>query len=118
MEAISNEICSKVRIEIDIKKIFDEKPIPNAIKKIDQAICVLKNWKEQYDKTKQEIEVANTMNRWEFTNTKNIFSKPAHMVNILQDIMNACKVLKEFQEILGPDLKQVTGSAELIDGVN
>ena len=28
------------------------------------------------------------------------------------------KVLKEFQEILGPDLKQVTGSAELIDGVN
>lgn len=36
------------------------------------------------------------MNRWEFTNTKNIFAKPAHMVNILQDIMNACKVLKEF----------------------
>ena len=52
LEAISNEICSKVRQEIDIKKIFDEKPIPNAIKKIDQAICVLKNWKEQYDKTK------------------------------------------------------------------
>jgi dynein heavy chain len=105
LEAISNEICSKVRQEIDIKKIFDEKPIPNAIKKIDQAICVLKNWKEQYDKTKQEIEIANTMNRWEFTNTKNIFAKPAHMVNILQDICNACKVLKEFQEILGPDLK-------------
>ena len=83
LEAISNEICSKVRQEIDIKKIFDEKPIPNAIKKIDQAICVLKNWKEQYDKTKQEIEIANTMNRWEFTNTKNIFAKPAHMVNIL-----------------------------------
>lgn len=35
LEAISNEICSKVRQEIDIKKIFDEKPIPNAIKKID-----------------------------------------------------------------------------------
>lgn len=44
---------------------------------------MLKNWKEQYDKTKQEIEIANTMNRWEFTNTKNIFAKPAHMVNIL-----------------------------------
>ena len=57
------------------------------------------------------------MNRWEFPNTKNIFSKPLHMITILGDILKACKVLKEFQEILGPDLKQVTGSAETIDGV-
>lgn len=78
---------------------------------------MLRSWKEQYDKTKAEIEGANTMNRWEFPNTKNIFSKPQHMITILGDILKACKVLKEFQEILGPDLKQVTGSAETIDGV-
>ena len=80
LEAISNEICQKVRKEIDIKKIFFES---GASKKIDQATKVLKNWKENYDRTKHEIELANSMNRWEFTNTKAIFSKPLHMITIL-----------------------------------
>jgi hypothetical protein len=52
LEAISNEICAKVRMEIDIKRIFEERPITNAISKIEQAICVLDNWKKQYDATK------------------------------------------------------------------
>jgi hypothetical protein len=35
LEAISNEICAKVRMEIDIKRIFEERPITNAISKIE-----------------------------------------------------------------------------------
>jgi len=39
------------------------------------------------------------------------------MIKIMQDIKQACIVLKEFFAILGPDLKAVTGSSDAIDGV-
>jgi dynein heavy chain len=34
---------------------------------------------------------------------------------ILEDIREACTVLKEFFSLLGPDLKAVTGDSEQID---
>jgi dynein heavy chain len=73
LEGISNEICSKVRMEIDIKKIFNEKPIENALSRIEQAIIVLEQWHSQYNKTKIEIESTGSTPRWEFSNSKLIF---------------------------------------------
>jgi hypothetical protein len=37
------------------------------------------------------------------------------MVNVLEDLAEAHTIIQEFFAILGPDLKQVTGSAEEID---
>jgi dynein heavy chain len=64
-----------------------------------------------------EIESETTVKRWDFTKTKEIFVKPKYMKQVLDDIKEACTVLKEFSSILGPDLKAVTGSSEQIDMV-
>jgi hypothetical protein len=37
------------------------------------------------------------------------------MVQVLEDLGEAQTIIQEFFAILGPDLKQVTGSAEQID---
>lgn len=39
------------------------------------------------------------------------------MIDILEDIRDACTVLKEFFSLLGPDLKAVTGDSEQIEMV-
>ncbi len=62
-----------------------------------------------------EIESEGTVKRWDFSKTKEIFNKPKYMKNILEDIKEACNVLKEFNSLLGNDLKAVTGSSEQID---
>lgn len=62
-----------------------------------------------------EIESETTVRRWDFSKTKDIFSKPKYMKFILEDIKEACNVLQQFFSLLGPDLKAVTGSSEQID---
>lgn len=57
------------------------------------------------------------MKRWDFQKSKEIFNKPKYMKQILDDIKEACNVLKEFSSLLGNDLKAVTGSSEQIDVV-
>lgn len=114
LESISNEICDKVNAQIDIRKIFKQKP-DDAINVINQGINVLEKWQKQFNQTKMEIESESTVKRWDFTKTKEIFIKPKYMKQILEDIKEACTVLKEFFSLLGPDLKAVTGSSEQID---
>jgi len=55
LEAISNEICDKVKAQIDVTKIFKKKP-EVAIKIIKQGMSVLEKWKKEYDATKRDIE--------------------------------------------------------------
>ena len=62
-----------------------------------------------------EIESEPSVRRWDFSKTKEIFVKPKYMRQILEDLKEACTVLKEFFSLLGPDLKAVTGSSEQID---
>lgn len=114
LESISNEICDKVRAQIDIKRIFRLKP-DQAISIINQGINVLDKWQKQFNQTKMEIEAEATVKRWDFTKTKEIFIKPKHMKSILHDMHAVCTTLKEFYSLLGPDLKAVTGDADSID---
>ena len=62
-----------------------------------------------------DIEQESTLKRWDFSKAKEIFNKPRYMKKILDDIKDACTVLKQFFSLLGPDLKAVTGSSEQID---
>lgn len=114
LDSISNEICDKVRSQIDIKRIFRQKP-DQAITVINQGITVLDKWQRQYHETKMQIEAEGTVKRWEFTKAKEIFVKPKHMMSILMDMRAVCTTLKEFFSLLGPDLKAVTGDADSID---
>ena len=43
LDSISNEICDKVRAQIDIKRIFKIKP-ETAISILDQGMKVLDSW--------------------------------------------------------------------------
>jgi len=115
LEAISNEICDKVKALIDITKIFKKKP-EDAIKIIQQGNSVLAKWKKEYDATKRDIEQQQTVKRWDFTRQKEIFEQSIHMRTVLSDLEQACIITQEFYAILGPDLKAVTGDAAMIDG--
>jgi dynein heavy chain len=114
LESISNEICDKVKAQIDITKIFKKKP-EEAIPIIQKGKEVLEKWKEEFQKTRRDIEDEQTVKRWDFQSTKEIFSTPAYMVHVLTDLESACVIIQEFYAILGPDLKAVTGSSEQID---
>jgi dynein heavy chain len=114
LESISNEICDKVRCQIDIRRIFRSKQ-DQAITTINQGINVLDKWQKHFNDTKMQIELEATVNRWDFSKAKEIFIKPRHMKSILEDMRQVCTTLKEFYSLLGPDLKAVTGDADSID---
>jgi len=56
LEAISNEICQKVREKINIKTIFTKKKPEHAIADIEAGIQVLEKWDYEFGRTRQEIE--------------------------------------------------------------
>jgi len=114
LEAISNEICQRVKEKIDIKKIFKEKP-HNALEIIKQGISLLGRWKDEYEKTKTAIEQESTITRWDFPKSKEIFARPRHMRSVLENFKEAMIALQEFYAILGPDLKAVVGSTQSIE---
>lgn len=114
LEAISNEICAKVRQQIKIQEIF-KKPHQEANATIKQGINVLEQWIERFGKTKMDIEQEVTIRRWDFPRIKDIFNKPKHMQKVLQHFEQACKMQQEFFAILGNDLKAVTGSSDQIN---
>jgi hypothetical protein len=118
LEAISNEICQKVRDRIDIRTIFTKFKPDKAIEDIEAGVMVLDKWVNDFQKTKQEIEGENTITRWDFTNLKQIFEKPKHMIKVLEEFKETCIVMKEFFAILNDDLKAVTGSSTEIVAVS
>jgi len=117
LEAISNEICDKVREKIQIKTIFRGNP-DQAIALIQEGVEVLEEWQRKFRDTQMSLEQSQSVRRWDFQNIKDIFNKPKHMLFILKDVKEACQILKEFTAILGPDLKAVTGEAAMIESVS
>ena len=105
-----------MRQRIDIKTIFKKNP-SLAIKDIEEGIQVLERWDSEFRRTRTAIENEQTMVRWDFTNQKQIFEKPLHMVKILDNLKTACRIIKEFHAILSEDLAAVTGSRTDIDAV-
>jgi dynein heavy chain len=114
IEAISSEICDKVKSQIDITKIFKMKP-DESIALIQKGKSVLMKWKNEFYATKRVIEDESPNNRWDFMTAKDIFNIPQYMNKVLSDLEETCKIIHEFFAILGPDLTAVSGSKELID---
>lgn len=112
-ESISNEICEMVKRRIIMTNIF-RKP-DEAIIIIQKGKNVLDKWKKEFEQTKRDIEEEQTVKRWDFQKTREIFAPPIYMKTVLCDIEKACTIIQEFYAILGPDLKQVTGDSDKID---
>jgi len=95
LEAISNEICMKVREKIDLRKIFKMNP-DRAIEIIRQGKLLLAQWIKNFTETKAAIEFEVTIKRWDFSKIKEIFAKPKYMGEVLTNMEEACIVHKEF----------------------
>jgi dynein heavy chain len=91
LEAISTEICQKVRDQIDIRHIFKKKP-DLAISTIDAGIQCLEKWWSEFSRTRTAIESEITITRWDFPKIREIFAKPRHMSAVLKQIRDACVV--------------------------
>ena len=117
LEAISTEICSKVKQHIQLQLIFKDKPEKSLVA-IKQGIAVIEKWISNFFEVQEAIEKEVTVRRWIFSRLKDIFAKPRHMKVILENFSTACVVIQEFFAILGNDLKAVTGSSENINRIS
>ena len=89
LEAISNEICAKVRQHIQVQIIF-KRPPAESIAIIKQGISVLDQWNDKFWRTKMDIEHEATIRRWDFPRIKEILNKPKHMKLVLDHFQQAC----------------------------
>jgi len=115
MERIAFELAERVAAELDVKHVFRMEP-HDAKKKIQSALNVLEKWRETYFKVRQKIEESGRDQRWEF-DRKRLFDRTEYMATCCQNIHMVAQVLEDFNNILGPELKAVTGDSQGIDDV-
>eukprot|EP00960_Hanusia_phi_P039624 753955-Hanusia_phi.AAC.6 len=115
MERIAFELAERVAQQLDVKTLFRIE-LAEAKKMIADAQNVLEKWKEAYFKVRQKIEESGRDQRWEF-DRKRLFDRTDYMVSCCNDIHDVALVLEHFHNILGPELKAVTGDSKGIDDV-
>nr|XP_038946048.1 dynein axonemal heavy chain 10 isoform X3 [Rattus norvegicus] len=115
MERIAWEIAERVCRVINLRTLFKENRA-NAQFKTQEAKNTLKLWKKSYFDIRAKIEASGREARWEF-DRKRLFERTDYMANICQDLSDILRVLEEFYNIFGPELKAVTGDPKRIDDV-
>jgi len=113
MERIANEIAVNVSQDVNVRNVFKDEPAV-AMLKINSAITVLVRWRETYFKVREKIEQSGRDQRWEF-DRKRLFDRTDYMAKRCENIHEVAEVLLQFQNILGPELKAVTGDSRAID---
>ena len=116
--SIANEIANKVAQCIDIKRVFTDKEsdIDNSIEQLNIAIRCMQKWSKCYQQTKEEINTENQDKRWDFQH-KDLFGRTEYMVDVCEDLKEACTRLGQFYRILGNELKEVMDDSERIDNL-
>ena len=71
---------------------------------------------QTYREIREKIEQSGSDDRWEF-DKKKLFDQTDYMAERCTDLYNVAQVLEEFHNILGPELKAVTGESHQIDDV-
>jgi dynein heavy chain len=115
MERIAFELAEHVGAQLDVKRVFRMEPA-DAKKRIASAREVLEKWKDTYMKVREKIEQSGRDQRWEF-DRKRLFERTEYMVLCCNNIYEVAQVLEDFHNILGPELKGVTGDSQGIDEV-
>jgi len=115
MERIAFELAEHVGAQLDVKRVFRMEPA-DAKKRIASAREVLEKWKDTYFKVREKIEQSGRDQRWEF-DRKRLFERTDYMVACCNHIYDVAQVLEDFHNILGPELKAVTGDSQGIDEV-
>jgi dynein heavy chain len=115
MERIAWEIQQKVSHAITSRTIFKQSP-QDAMARITEAKLLLEKWQDTYLKTRRRIEQSQLGPRWEF-DQKRLFGQTSYMAKICGDLHQAAQAIEHFHNILGQELKAVTGDAEGINKV-
>uniref|UniRef100_A0A8C9TU55 Dynein axonemal heavy chain 10 n=1 Tax=Scleropages formosus TaxID=113540 RepID=A0A8C9TU55_SCLFO len=115
MERIAWELSERVSRVVNVRTLFkDKREVAKA--KAHDGKQVLDLWKSCYFEVRAKIEMSGRDSRWEF-DRKKLFERTEYMASICQDLYNILLVLEEFYNILGPELKAVTGDPKRIDEV-
>eukprot|EP00741_Cyanophora_paradoxa_P015322 tig00000194_g14791.t1 len=115
MERIADDIADKVAAQINVRAIFKQRPV-DAMKRIAEGRQTLEKWKDTYFAVREKIEQSGRDQRWEF-DKKRLFDRTSYMSARCADLYEVAQVLDHFQNILGQELKAVTGDALGIDEV-
>ena len=120
MERIANEIGDKISVKIDVKRSLRDPEmggVNRAFKKVvREGENVCNKWKSTYFDVREKIEMSGRDARWEFDKRK-LFDRTTYMGDRCADIFQIVTVLEQFENILGPELKAVTGDPKGIDDV-
>eukprot|EP00466_Bigelowiella_natans_P011733 jgi/Bigna1/49976/estExt_Genewise1.C_620014 len=119
LKLIAQQIAEKVEKAIDIKKILVRYSEEEAIKQLNSAIAVLKQWKDSYMKVMRQIakDCENSgMAQWSF-DRKTLFDKTIYMATSCEALMHMVNTSYQFRNFLGKELQNVTGDAKSIDTV-
>jgi dynein heavy chain len=115
MVRIADQLAERVETELDVRHVLRMDP-PEAKKRISSAINVLEKWKDTYLKVRLKIEESQRDQRWEF-DKRRLFQRTDYIALRCSDIYRVAQVLEDFYNILGPELKAVTGDSQGIDEV-
>ncbi|XP_065190514.1 dynein axonemal heavy chain 10-like [Sycon ciliatum] len=110
---IANVIRRRVSVAVDFPNVLKK---PSGIFKstVGQAQDCLRLWKSAYMDMRAKIEASGTDARWEF-DRKKLFEHTDYMADICQDLYEMAESIEEMENILGPELKAVTGDARSVE---
>ena len=111
---IAREIADRVAKEVSVRTVF-RMPPQQAMALIRSAREVLNTWHTEYSKTRQRIEESGSA-RWEFNRSK-LFDLTDYMSSVCGHLLEVAETLDQFNKLLSPQLKAITGDPHSIDDV-
>ncbi|XP_049816413.1 dynein axonemal heavy chain 10 [Schistocerca nitens] len=114
-ERIAWVLRKKVSSVLDVHTLFKQS-LKQILFTINEAIEMLEKWKSSYFEMQLKIELSGKGQRWEF-DKKKLFKATDYMASVCRDLYQFAKVLQDFQNIYGPELKSIISDPAQIDAV-
>ncbi|KAK7889069.1 hypothetical protein WMY93_024629 [Mugilogobius chulae] len=113
MERIAWQLCERVCQAVHVRLLFTQRR-DVAMSLVSDARQALEQWKRSYFEVRADIEDQGRVRRWEF-DRKRLFERTDYMASVCHDLHSVLKVLQDFYNIFGMELKSVTGDPKRID---
>lgn len=115
---LSDALVHRVRGCVCYQELFTKvsggEDVCEVLRDVTLAQMIMSSWKEEYSKTREEIERSNRDSRWEFDRDR-LFSKSDYVAGVSKHLGEMIVVINDFRNFLSPRLKKLTLDA---DGVN
>ncbi|KAH7817501.1 dynein haevy chain 5, inner dynein arm 1 alpha [Monocercomonoides exilis] len=112
---ISHQLCNRAKDHLDMKTLFSL-PARDAAAAIGESRDLLTRFKQSYFNARQQIEDAGDQ-RWEFHHRFNYFEQVDYIVRVCDDLLSVVNKVHMFDQILGNELKVISGDAVGVEKV-